>query len=223
MSLSERMDMHATPWSLDEFVAHDVFLSSVPEEVEVEPAAPAFDPEAIEAEFDRRLAAECARVEAEAYARGRADGERAARAMLDDAIASALASLSTAMQSVQMHEARWVSNAEENIAALAVAVARHIVEREIAADPSLIAQLVARAVSAYPVDQEITIRVAPEDLALCRTLIDQDLHGARTLRWIADGSITRGGCLTEGRERIIDGRVDTGIERAYRAIAGVQA
>ena len=34
---------------------------------------------------------------------------------------------------------------------------------------------------------------------------------------------TRGGCLVEGRERIIDGRVDTSLERAYRSIGQVQA
>lgn len=214
--------MHATPWSLDEFVAHDVFFASVPA-TESAPADAGVDANAMAAEFETRLVAERARIEADAYARGRADGERAARTTIEQSLHAALGMLTEAAQSVRMHESRWVSNIEENIAAIAVSVARHIVQREISADPSFVATLVNNALAQYPVDQEITIRVSPEDLAICRAVIDADNNGARTLRWIGDASIERGGCLTEGRERIIDGRVDTALERAYRTIAQIQA
>lgn len=213
--------MNATPWSLDEFVAHDVFLSSTPSADT--PAEPGVDTHALEAQFELRLAAECARIEADAYARGRADGERSAQATLQDSLRSALNALGEATESVTMHEIRWVTNIEENIAALAVSVARHVVQREIDADPSFVAGLVANALAQYAIDQEITVRLCPDDLALCRQVIEQDMNGARTMRWIGDASIARGGCLTEGRERIIDGRVDTALERVYRAIAQVQA
>jgi flagellar biosynthesis/type III secretory pathway protein FliH len=221
MSSSEPGKMNATPWSLDEFVAHDVFLSPAPS---AEPhAETSVETHALEAQFEQRLAAECARVEADAYARGRADGERSAQATLQDSLRSALSALGDATESVTMHETRWVTNIEENIASLAVSVARHIVQREIDADPSFVAGLVANALAQYPIDQEITVRLCPDDLALCRQVIEQDMNGARTMRWISDASIARGGCLTEGRERIIDGRVETALERVYRAIAQVQA
>ncbi|WP_396223239.1 FliH/SctL family protein [Gemmatimonas sp.] len=214
--------MNATPWSLDEFVAHDVFFTSAPD-VDAPEHAPAVDAGAIEAQYEHRLAAEVARVEADAYARGRADGEQAARVTLEQALESALSTLSRAAESVALHEARWVNNIEENIAAIAVAVAHHLVQREITADPTFVATLVNKALAQYPVEQEIIIRVSPEDLATCRSVIDADLGGARALRWIGDSNVERGGCLTEGRERIIDGRVDTALERAYRTIAQIQA
>lgn len=214
--------MNATPWSLDEFVAHDVFFTSASDSAAT-PAQPNVDLSAIEAGFEMRLQAERARIEAEAYARGRADGERAARAGLEQSLHAALGTLASAVQSVQMHEARWLNNMEENIAAIAVSVARHIVQREVVHDPSFVATLVNNALSQYPIDQEIIIRVSPDDLATCREIIDADNNGARNLRWIGDVSIERGGCLTEGRERIIDGRVDTALERAYRTIAQIQA
>lgn len=225
MSSSDRLRMNATPWSLDEFAAHDVFFAPAPDSA-AEPATdatPTVDLSTIEADFELRLAAERARIEADAYARGRADGERAARATLEQSLHAALAMLAQAADSVNVHEARWVSNVEENIAALAVSVARHIVQREIRVDPGFVATLVAHALAQYPVEQEISIRVNPEDLATCRAVIDADNGGARTLRWIGDASIERGGCLTEGRERIIDGRVDTALERMYRTIAQIQA
>ena len=214
--------MNATPWSLDEFVAHDVFFASLPESAHASPE-PSVDLGAIEADFQMRLTAERARIEADAYARGRAHGERAARATLEQSLHAALGMLAQAAQSVRLHEARWVTNIEENIAALGVSVARHIVQREIDADPSFVAHLVNNALAQYPVEQEIIIRVSPDDLATCRSIIETDSNGARTLRWISDASIERGGCLTEGRERIIDGRVDTALERAYRTIAQIQA
>ncbi|MBY0489603.1 MAG: flagellar assembly protein FliH [Gemmatimonadaceae bacterium] len=214
--------MHATPWSLDEFAAFDVFATSSVAPAGT-PAPRAMTPDALDAEMDARFAAEAARIEADAYARGRADGERAARATLDSMLANAMQALDDAVQSVQLHESRWIGNAEENVAALAVIVARHIVQREIDLEPTLVASLVQQAIEQYPVDQEISVRLHPEDLAACRGAITQDAGAARTVRWIADPSVMRGGCLAEGRERIIDGRVDTALERAYRNLAGVQA
>lgn len=221
MSSSDPFRMNATPWSLDEFVAHDVFFASAPHAET--PAEASIDLSAVEADFEMRLQAERARIEADAYARGRADGERAARAGLEQSLHAALSMLTSAAQSVQMHESRWLNNVEENIAALSVSVARHLVQREIAHDPTFVATLVNNALAQYPIDQEITIRVSPDDLATCRAVIEGDNDGARHLRWIGDASIERGGCLTEGRERIIDGRVDTALERAYRTIAQIQA
>lgn len=209
--------MRATAWSLDEFAVADGFGEFTPAETRV----PAQTPGDLEADFQARLAVERSRSEAAAYSRGRADGERAARAGVDEEIASAMALLSEALNNVQLHESRWVSNAEENIAAIAVMVARHIVQREVNADPSFVRDVVQSAMAQYPLDQEITIRINPDDLNACRASIEE--AGRREIRWISDASILRGGCLMEGRERIIDGRVDTALERAYRTLGGVHA
>jgi flagellar biosynthesis/type III secretory pathway protein FliH len=40
---------------------------------------------------------------------------------------------------------------------------------------------------------------------------------------VADPAVGRGGCLVEGRERILDGRLDVALERAYRTLAGLAA
>jgi flagellar biosynthesis/type III secretory pathway protein FliH len=214
--------MRAAPWSLDEF-ATDVYFGGAPDPAPAEREAQALSADAVAAAYERRLVSERARIEAEAYARGRADGERAAQATLDETLTHALQALGSATQSVQLHESRWLSNAEENIAAMAIIVAQHVLQREIFADPSFVTDLVASVVAQYPVDQEVSIRLHPEDLSACRAVLQQDGGPVRLLRWIADASIQRGGCLVEGRERIIDGRVDTALERAYRALAGVQA
>lgn len=210
--------MRATAWSLDEFAMAEDFGAFTPPE----PAAPAApSSEELEAEFQQRLAAERSRAEAAAYSRGRADGERAARAESDEQLSYAVQALNEALEAVQQSETRWIGHAEENIAALAIMVAQHIVQREVQTDPSFVRDIVLSAMAQYPVEQEITIRLNPADLNACKTAIEAS--SARDVRWISDASIQRGGCLTEGRERILDGRIDTALERAYRSLGGIHA
>ncbi|HVX42066.1 MAG TPA: hypothetical protein VHB25_21065, partial [Gemmatimonadaceae bacterium] len=49
------------------------------------------------------------------------------------------------------------------------------------------------------------------------------ITGARDASWLADARISRGGCLVEGRDRIVDGRGDAALERAYRRMAPIDA
>jgi flagellar assembly protein FliH len=206
--------VRAMTWALDEFAMPDIFPMDGDAAEEYE--APEVSHET--------AAAERSRFESDAFARGRAEGERAVRERMASEIASAVAALNAACSAVQVHEARWVGNAEENIAALAVAVARHIVQREVVADPATVRALVTRALVELPVDSTIVVRLNPEDIAACGGLSVPDAAGRTAdVRWTADPTIMRGGCLIEGRERIIDGRIDTSLVRAYRAIGNLQA
>ena len=206
------MIMNAVPWALDELPMNDIFAHSHDAVNEVESRG----------HID--MQAERARWEAEAYARGVQDAERNARSTGEARLASALSALGESVASVQLHAARWTANTEENIAALAIAVTRHIVEREVTADHTIVRDLVQRALSQFPVDQTITVRLHPDDAATCSSAAMADGGGRlKDVRWVSDSNIIRGGCLVEGRERIIDGRVDTSLERAYRSIGLVQA
>jgi flagellar biosynthesis/type III secretory pathway protein FliH len=108
--------------------------------------------------------------------------------------------------------------------------------------------LVEHALAEFPVDQPLTIRVNPADLAALKAAAGAAagaasgggpsgpasggvalssaapdaarLFGERTVRWLPDARLAAGGCLVEGRERIVDGRVDTALERVYRRLAG---
>ena len=206
--------MRAMTWALDEFAMPDIFpMDGVAADEYREPD-----------NAHEIAAAERSRFESDAHARGRAEGERTVREQMASEVASAVAALNAACAAVQMHEARWVANAEENIAALAVAVARHIVQREVVTDPATIRALVARALVELPVDSTIVVRLHPEDVSACVGLPAPDAAGRiADVRLTADPAILRGGCLIEGRERIIDGRIDTSLIRAYRAIGNLQA
>jgi flagellar assembly protein FliH len=152
------------------------------------------------------------------FEEGRREGEHAEQARLRNSLRSVVDSLDV----IRASEERWNGALEENIAALACAIARHIVDREIAADPELVSRLVKRAVGEFRIDQAVRVRVNPNDLSIIEANTDpSDTAGeeARDVHWIGDPRIASGGCVVEGRERIVDGRVDTALERAYRRIA----
>lgn len=163
----------------------------------------------------------------EGYARGLVDGERKGMAAAQAKIDETAAVVSNAIES--FHEVASLAPAilEENIAALAVIVARQIVSREVSLDSELVADLVRRALTEFPIDQSVRIRVNPLDLSLLTLngIVRESvpITGSRDASWLADPRLSRGGCLVEGRDRIVDGRVDTALERAYQRMAQVDA
>lgn len=172
-------------------------------------------------------AKEAARLADEAYARGLADGERKATMQSETRVREALAVIERI--TAEMHETASLAPAilEENIAALAVLVARQIVAQEVRTSRDLVADLVRRALTEFPLEQSVRIRVNPMDLSQLTSLNAGEettpIAGTREATWLADPRVSRGGCLIEGRDRIVDGRVDTALERAYRRMAQVDA
>lgn len=215
MSSSNQPSPEATPWALDELEMPDVFAP-----IGRVPSAPQGDGDGEELASPQ----ERARIEAAAYAHGRADGEKIARNELLPRLESAIAAFQDALETVKLHQARWMANVEENIAVVAVVAARHIIAREVEADATVVADLVSRALAQFPLDHAITVRLHPEDVATCDEMLKtSNANRAKDVRWVADPLIQLGGCLVEGRERIIDGRVDTSLERAYRLLGNLQA
>jgi flagellar assembly protein FliH len=172
-------------------------------------------------------AEERARLIDEGYARGLADGEAKARSTAQAHIRETMMTVRTASAKLTELTALAPGVLEENIAALAVIVARQIVAREVSLDREIVPGLVRRALTEFPIDQSVRIRVNPLDLSVLTAAGGQDesapITGARDASWLADPTVGRGGCLVEGRDRIIDGRVDHALERVYRRMAQVDA
>ncbi len=196
--------------------------------------APAFD-DATVGDDDSDRAAEVALAQARqaeldaTYLRGlnegREQGEHAERARLRGTMMAA----ESALEDVRNAEARWLVNLEENLAAIAVGVAHQVILRDVTIAPDIVLDMVSRAVQEFGLDHALSIRVNPHDfeslLSVERTEGDPiaAITTGREVRWISDARIERGGCLVEGRERIVDGRVDTALERLYRRLTHTNA
>lgn len=155
----------------------------------------------------------------EAYEEGRLAGEIAEKVRLN----SAVQAVEELLAVLQERESRWTELIEENVIAIAVGLARVLVEREVAADPAVTSDLVRRALAEFPIDQPLSIRVNPNDLASITANAvtspqSSPTSGRRDTHWVPDPRVSPGGCIVEGRDRIVDGRVDTALERLYRRL-----
>lgn len=177
-------------------------------------------------EFSGVLRGADARVD-EAFQQGRAAGRSEGEAAMMQALQSSIEALNAALANVDAGTARWLGNVQENIAALAVSIARKLTDREFAADNTIVADLVRKAIAEFPPDAELTVRMNPDDcsavLALGASWLPNSTHARHQLQIVPDRSILPGGCMVEGPDRIIDGRVDTALERVYRRLISADA
>ncbi len=160
----------------------------------------------------------------DAFARGFEEGRQSGARVEASRLRDAFASIAEVLDALQMDSDKWVGNAEGNICALAVAVARHIIGKEIATDNSSLTDVVRQAVTAFPLDQPLTVRINPADLQAINSAFAalgdaSPLTDRKDVHWLSDDRIAAGGCLIEGRDRIVDGRVDTALERVYRRLS----
>jgi flagellar assembly protein FliH len=188
--------------------------------------APSADPAASLAEAAEIAAADADRRVREAYQNGFNAGQTAGIAASHERTSSAVMMLHAAARLVAATEATVLNVLEDNLSALAVCVARQIVAREVRTSPEITIDLVRLAVTEFPQDQPLRIRINPLDLSTLSTTPGGEavrIAPDREINWVADARIIPGGCVVEGRERIIDGRVDTALERTYRALSSSAA
>lgn len=156
------------------------------------------------------------------YARGYEQGFRAGEFAEAARLRSAVTAAEDALAAIEQESSRWVANAEENICALAVTVARHLIGRELATDEAQILATVRLALAEFPMSETLRVRLNPADLHMVTTALaanDRAVGNRAGVRWSADPRMAPGGCLVEGHERIVDGRIDVGLERLYRRLS----
>ncbi len=218
----------AVRWDPQELVAGDAFFPAAPPDDDEAHSVDPVEAEALaSAARELALADEVERRVAEAYAMGFVDGQREGADAESSRLRTAIEAAEEVVDSFRESESRWHGGLEENICAIAIAVAKQILERELRSSPRVVSELVRRAVTVFPIDHPIRIRVAPSDLAMISAAgadaSPSPLTGDREVRWIADPLVAPGGCVIEGRERIIDGRVDSALERLYRRLTHTSA
>ena len=105
----------------------------------------------------------------------------------------------------------------QNVYALALAVAKHLIQREVKAEPTIVRDLVEQALDLVPTDVALEVRLNPDDLAAIDDQLSRVGAGGRPLhaQWIADASLDRGSFLLETPLRVVDGRTDIALRSLY--------
>jgi flagellar biosynthesis/type III secretory pathway protein FliH len=153
----------------------------------------------------------------QAYERGLADGLAEGAVHTRQELRPALRALGRLAEVLQAERANFARTRERNLQAIALAVAGKLVQRELAADPALVRDLLQRALDLLPLDTTLEVRLNPDDLALVEDLRD-DRGGAapaRTIQWVADPALERGAFMLESPQRMVDGRLDVALRNLY--------
>lgn len=160
----------------------------------------------------------------EAFNRGFEEGQQEALRREAERVQSVVDALEQAVEEVRAAAGMWTENAKDNICALAVAVAEHVIEREVNEGMHAVTDLTRKALAEFPVDEPVRVRMNPADLSALTALAADPAGGVRiasgrSVQWQADESVKRGGCVVEGRGRVVDGRVDHALERIWLRLA----
>ncbi len=109
---------------------------------------------------------------------------------------------------------------DEELAALAVAIARQLVRRELRQDPAGVIGVVREAVAMLPsATRSVRIHLHPEDAALVRSLLTLP-EGERGWQIVEDTVLARGDCRVLSETSQIDARLDARLTNILAGLLG---
>ena len=111
--------------------------------------------------------------------------------------------------------------AEANLYALGLAIARWLLQRQLAEDPTAVEPLIRRAVHLLPAGSPVEIHASPADVAALSSHLGLAEADGRPLpvHWVVDPDLGAGSFRLVSPERIVDGRVDVALRALYERLA----
>lgn len=193
--------------------------------------APRFSVAAALADPQRGAAEAAARRRDAGYAHGYQAGLERAQADVDRAIADHRRSaqrlgelsdaLAAAVSDLALRDRVAMTDIEEDVVALAVALATEIVGRELRSIDDAVVVAMARVAGLVPDRGRPVVRVHPDDAATAQEAVDADLvHLSAEVDVIADPHVEHGGCVVEVGACRIDGQLGPAIDRMRAAFGG---
>lgn len=156
-----------------------------------------------------------------AYAKGLAEGIQQTRAEAADLLARQVQLLGALIEELRATREMLLKDAEEPIAALALAIVRKVLREHGASLGGAIVEQVREAVAKVREGGPLKVLVNPGDAALleeAREAITSSFDGTMSLQVEADARITSGGCLVETPSRVVDARIEVQLAKIAEAL-----
>ena len=169
------------------------------------------------AAFQAQLAA----VDRDAFARGFAEGETAAAAAAAQQGEGLLRQLAAALQDAVTARTDMIRRTERQMVELALTLAQRIVQREIAADQSVLLAMARSAIDKLGEETRVTVRLNPEDYEAIGGERMPQLGTSVTV--VADAKVERSGCRIDSENGTLDAGVDAQIQELGRGLLGDDA
>jgi len=152
-----------------------------------------------------------------AWREGYAEGARRGQQEAESLLGPAGEALRGVVERIQGAEAAFARDRVRHVEALALAVARQLVQRELSADPARVRERVEKALELVPRDATIQIRMHPLDLDAVQSIAATE-DGGVPLEWIPDPGLDRGDFVLETPQRIVDGRADVALRALFERL-----
>lgn len=147
---------------------------------------------------------------------GRDQGCERAKQERGQAIQQMIARWGAALDAWESARRDMLLEAKEDVIALAIALAERVTHRQIEAQPELVADQMAEALTLVSRRSEATVRVHPEDRALIETILPDIISRIDTCSHVKledDAAIERGGCVVSTDGGQIDATISTQLDR----------
>jgi flagellar assembly protein FliH len=153
-----------------------------------------------------------------AQAHGRKEGEAAAHARAEAKIEELASRLARSIEEITGVRQRLRHEAEQQIVALSLAVARRILHRELTVEPEAVTGLLKAALERLDVRELHRIRVHPDTAPLLERHLEK-IGLPRKVELIADPALERGALILESDSGSLDASVETQLAEIERGFA----
>lgn len=160
-----------------------------------------------------------AALERDAFAKGFAQGERAGLEAAGQRGEAMLRRLTETLGELTVVRDRMIHQTERQMVELALAIAKRIVNREVAIDRDLLIAMARVALDRLGEAAHITVRLSPDDFAVTGAAQMAQLTGSN-VEVVADARISRGGCRVDSDLGVLDAGIEAQLQEVARALLG---
>jgi flagellar assembly protein FliH len=161
-------------------------------------------------------------VEREAFLKGYAQGEKAASEAAAAKADALVKRLVATIEEQAAHRAEVIRRSEQQTVHLVLAIARRLIDREIAADRGILVAMARSALARLADCATATIRLHPEDYAALAPETTTVASGSR-ITLVADAAVDRGGCLVDSEFGVMDVSPGAQVEELARVLLDTSA
>jgi len=157
-----------------------------------------------------------------AYQQGHQEGLEEGRAAVRQEIGGKLEAMNLRMartiEEFSGMRQRFRQEAEEDVVALALAIARRILHRELTMAPETLLGLVKAALEKMEAREVTRVRIRPEDAAMVKQFLEK-MGLPQQLEVVADASLERGAAILDSSRGALDASVGTQLAEIERGLA----
>ena len=153
----------------------------------------------------------------EAFQSGFAEGERVGAENAMRQMQGAIASFGQAAHELTSLKPRLRVEAERELVALALAIARRIIHRELHVDPTTVLAIVRACLQEFDRVEIQCLTVSPEDLEAVAAYFRE--NPVPNLKLVADPSVSRGGAVFQTNQGELDARIETQLQEIEYGLA----